>query len=253
MSQTPEAELTNPTDGPADESAPLGWEDDENQTTLFLRASMVLVAGALLLWTQHQAPVDSGSEWGKWIWVALLCNLILPLGIVWLFFAQVLSHLDWLKDQKYNAWSYGWSFGDWKRHLKIAGIIFALMLPLLWYYSHVPEVRAYYVDYFPPVETTRALLMLLATTLLYMLCWEWFFRGFLLFGLAQGYGFIFAILLQAGLFGMAHWGKPREEMISSFAGGAILGILCWREKSFAPAFYAHALIHLAWILLIFYS
>ena len=249
MSQTPEIEVPNPDSLPA----PASWEDDETGSTLFLRASVALVSGALLLWTQHFAPIDSGKDWSRWIWAAILCNLVFPLGIVWLFFGQGLRHYDWLKDQKYNAWNYGWDFKNWKCHAKIALIIFVLMLPFLWYYAHVPEVRAYYLNYFPPTRSTPALLFLLATTLVYMLCWEWFFRGFLLFGMAQGFGFIFTIALQAALFGAAHWGKPREEMISSFLGGAILGVLCWREKSFAPAFYAHALIHLAWIFLIFYS
>src|SRR5690606_31476034 len=124
-------------------------------------------------------------------------------------------------------------------------------LPLLWFYARVPEVRAFYNDFYPADQSTLALLWLLVSTVLYMLCWEWFFRGFLLFGMAQGFGFIVAILLQAALFGAAHWGKPPLEMYASFAGGAILGVLCWREKSFAPAFYAHALIHIAWIFFIF--
>lgn len=249
MSKSPPVELQNPVTEPA----PASWEDDETGSTLFLRASVALASGALLLWTQHQAPIDSSADWSRWIWASVICNLILPLGVIWLFFGQGLSRLEWLKDQKYNAWSCGWNFKDWKRHAKIALVIFAAMLPFLWYYAHVAEVRAYYLNYFPPVGSTPALLGLLATTLVYMLCWEWFFRGFLLFGMAQGFGWMAAIFLQAALFGLAHWGKPPLEMYSSFVGGAVLGVLCWREKSFAPAFYAHALIHLAWILLIFYS
>ena len=249
MSQSPETEpeiLDS-------EAAPVSWEDDENSATLFLRAAFALVAGALLIWTQRNADIDSSENWGRWIWASIICNLLLPLGIIWLFFGQGLSRPQWLKDQKYNAWNYGWDFQNWKRHGKIALLIFALMLPLLWFYARVPEVRAYYEAFYPAKGSTPSLLVLLATTIIYMLCWEWFFRGFLLFGMAQGFGFILSIIFQAALFGLAHWGKPREEMISSFIGGAILGIICWREKSFAPAFYAHALIHVAWIFFVFYG
>ena len=204
-----------------------------------------------MLWTQRHAPIEASENWNRWIWAAVLCNLVLPLGLIWLLFGQGLSHLDWLRHQKHNAWNYGWNFRDWKKHAKIAGAIFLVMLPFLWWQSRVPEVRAYYHDFYPPAGSTPALLALLASSVLYMLCWEWFFRGFLIFGLAQGFGFLVAIVLQAAIFGAAHWGKPPLEMYSSFAGGVVLGVLCWREKSFAPAFYAHALIHIAWILLIF--
>ncbi len=237
------------------DSAPASWEDDETRASLFLRAAIVLVAAAFLLWTQRTVPFKAGEEWTRWIWATIICNLILPLGLIWLLFGQGLSHLDWLKNQKHNAWNFGWNLGlkgrDWKKHLQIAGVIFLVMLPLLWWQSRVPEVRAYYQDFYPQVGSTPALLALIATSVLYMLCWEWFFRGFLLFGMAQGFGFFVAIALQAALFGAAHWGKPPLELYSSFAGGLVLGVLCWREKSFAPAFYAHALIHVAWILLIF--
>ena len=40
------------------------------------------------------------------------------------------------------------------------------------------------------------------------------------------------------MFGAAHLGKPQPEMIGALVGGAILGTLAWRQKSFATAFYA---------------
>ena len=250
MSETLAEALDEALKKPDSEPELVSWEDDETSGTLFLRAGSTLACGALLLWAQRSAPIAPGTDWGRWIWAAVLCNLLLPLGVVWLFFAQSLTHLAWLKDQKYNAWSYGWNFAGWKRHLKITFVCLIVMLPLMLYYVQVPGVRNYYLNYFPLVGSTPALFRLLATTALYMLCWEWFFRGFLLFGMAQGFGFVLAIALQAGLFGLAHWNKPPLEMYSSFVGGALLGVLCWREKSFAPAFYIHALIHLLWIVII---
>ncbi len=91
---------------------------------------------------------------------------------------------------------------------------------------------------------------MLSTLILYMFCWEWFFRGFALFGMAQGLGFIAAIALQAVIFGFAHMGKPPVEMWSAFVGGLVLGSLAWREKSFFPAFLIHALIHVSWAILV---
>lgn len=72
---------------------------------------------------------------------------------------------------------------------------------------------------------------------MYLFCWEFFFRGYLLFGLQRSLGSVVAVILQAIAFGLLHWGKP--EMIPSFAGGVILGILALNAKSFVPAFVLH--------------
>jgi membrane protease YdiL (CAAX protease family) len=252
FSSTATAKSTLVNGEPAVETAAASWEDDENRATLLLRSLVTLFAGAYLLWAQNRTGLSTSSQWPQWIWTSVICNFVLPLGIVWFFFGQGLSRLDWLNDQKYNAWNYGFSFRAWRCHLRIAIIITALLLPFMIYFSRQGEIRNFYHGYFPPAESTLAVAGLLASLVVYMFCWEWFFRGFLLFGMAQGLGPFVSIVLQALLFGAAHIGKPPEEMYSSFAGGALLGWICWREKSFAPAFYAHALIHVIWALLVRY-
>lgn len=226
------------------------WEDDETVATALLRAAFVLVSGGLLAWAQWSAPIIPGQEWGRWVTTSLLFNLVLPVGLIWFFLAQGLTHQSWLKKQKNNAWNYGWNYSDWRAHLKLALWAWAIMLPLLWYFSGQALVKASYASYLPEVNGPGGWLFLLSTTVLYMFCWEFFFRGYLLFGLGQGVGCFLAILLQAGMFGLTHSGKPPVEMVSSFVGGLILGGVCWRHKSFLPAFYAHALIHLTWIVLL---
>ena len=72
---------------------------------------------------------------------------------------------------------------------------------------------------------------------MYLFCWEFFFRGYLLFGLQKSVGSIAAVIVQAAAFGLLHYGKP--EMIPSFAGGIILGIVALRAKSFFPCFVLH--------------
>ena len=231
------------------------WEDDENANTLFLRSLFALVAGAFLLWAQWRAPAfwensSVAANWGRWVASSVVSNFVLPLGIVWFFFAQSLRHHDWLKNQKHNAWNYGWNFQNWKFHLKIAGACVLVALPFLWFFSRDPALREAYVFLLPPKNSPRELVFLVSTLVLYMFCWEWFFRGFLLFGLAQGFGAVPAIGIQAILFGLSHFGKPPIEVAGAFAGGLILGALCWREKSFFPAFLIHAAIHVAWAVLI---
>ena len=72
---------------------------------------------------------------------------------------------------------------------------------------------------------------------LYLFCWEFFYRGYLLFGLQRSLGSAAAVILQAVAFGLLHWGKP--EMIPSFGAGIILGILALYAKSFVPGFALH--------------
>ncbi len=226
------------------------WGEGENQFTRVGRAALTLLSGGFLAWTQNTARVDTVTRWNDWIWLSVLANFLIPAGIVWLFFAQGLRSLPWLSDARLNAWNYGnnWQF---RRHAIIALLAFALMAIPMWFASRDPGTQAFYRQgYFPPINDTHALLWLLGTIVIYMACWEWFFRGFLLFGIAQGFGPIAAVGLQTIVFGLAHAGKPPLEMWSSFGGGLILGILCWREKSFVPAFFIHALIHVAWAIMV---
>ena len=85
----------------------------------------------------------------------------------------------------------------------------------------------------------------------YMFCWEFFFRGFLLFGLQKSrLGAWGAVILQAITFTLLHWypdptaSKPLAEVASALPGGIILGILALRTRSFVYGFLAHWAISL---------
>jgi membrane protease YdiL (CAAX protease family) len=85
----------------------------------------------------------------------------------------------------------------------------------------------------------------------YMFCWEFFFRGFLLFGLQKSrLGAVGAVVVQAVLFALLHWSyvpgasKPPIEVLSALPGGIVLGILALRTRSFLYGFLAHWAISL---------
>lgn len=84
---------------------------------------------------------------------------------------------------------------------------------------------------------------------LYMFCWEFFFRGYLLFGLAKTIKWP-AVIVQAIPFALLHLGKPASEVIMSFPAGIILGILALRAKSFVPAFALHWAASIAFDILV---
>lgn len=230
------------------------WEDDETGATFVLRAMATLLCGSFLAWSQYFAGINTTLEWKRWIQMSLVSNLVFPLGIIWFFFGQGIVHLDWLKDQRSNAWNYGWNFSNWRRHLKWSLLFSGVMLIIMAIFRFTPQgtiaAASYRNGYLPPVTGAGTVVMLLAAIILYMFCWEFFFRGFMLFGMAQGFGPVLAIILQAVIFGAAHHGKPPAEEISSYFGGAILGWYCWKEKSFAPAFYTHGAVHVLWLIFV---
>jgi membrane protease YdiL (CAAX protease family) len=66
---------------------------------------------------------------------------------------------------------------------------------------------------------------------MYYIGWEFFFRGFILFGLRERVGDIFAVLIQTLPSVIAHIGRPESEMISSILAGVVFGFLILKSKS----------------------
>ncbi|MFQ5612590.1 MAG: type II CAAX prenyl endopeptidase Rce1 family protein [Anaerolineae bacterium] len=71
-----------------------------------------------------------------------------------------------------------------------------------------------------------------------MFAWEFFFRGFVLFGLLDEFG-RWAVPLHAGLFMIAHLGKPEIETYTSLVGGLLLGWAVLRAQGFWPGWIIH--------------
>ncbi|MBN1785495.1 MAG: CPBP family intramembrane metalloprotease, partial [Candidatus Methanofastidiosa archaeon] len=72
---------------------------------------------------------------------------------------------------------------------------------------------------------------------LLMLSTEFFYRGFMLFGLDRlGKG---AILVQAIPYAYVHLGKPMLEVYYSFFAGIVFGYIDWESKSILPSFLLH--------------
>jgi len=127
---------------------------------------------------------------------------------------------------------YGIQIGDYK-----IGIFFTLtscfvMTLLMLVIAPTSDFRAYYggnVDQFWVVVQNYGL---------DLLGWEFLFRGFLIFALLPVCG-PYAIFLQAVPFTIAHIGKPEIETYSCIFGGAFLGWLAWRTRSFLYPFIIH--------------
>jgi membrane protease YdiL (CAAX protease family) len=136
---------------------------------------------------------------------------------------------------------FGFSLGDWRQGLKWTGILIALSLPILLLVARLPGMTAYYDRYPGAVRT------LIPTAALDLIGWEFFFRGFLLFGLMRLMGPT-AVVAQAVPFALAHIGKPEIEAWSTIFGGTVFGWLAWKSRSFVYPFLLHWFIYTATVL-----
>jgi membrane protease YdiL (CAAX protease family) len=75
---------------------------------------------------------------------------------------------------------------------------------------------------------------------------EFMYRGYLLFGLKEKFqeG---SILLQMVPFVLLHFGKPELETVSTIITGILFGYVCYRGKSFWPAFIIHLFINIFFV------
>lgn len=157
-------------------------------------------------------------------------------GLLWV---PMLSIFFLIREQ---ADDYGFGPGDSRRVWLWVVVLAALALigeaiVARWslYQSYYPMYRQFGMDS-PTGVALSTFIYFELTYGMYLFCWEFFFRGYLLFGLSRSFG-AFAVVLQAIPFGIMHWGKP--EFVLSFAGGLILGALAYRARSFLPAFVLH--------------
>ena len=151
---------------------------------------------------------------------------IIPLIIVVLVFRQKPS-------------DYGFRLGDWRMGLRITLIAWGIALPILIVAGQSPDVQTYYVAYFKtPVDV-------ILTAVIELFGWEFFFRGFLLWTLAEIAGPGAAVVLQAVPFAIIHVRKPYLETASTIFGGIAFGWVAWRTRSFLWPFLIHFFISTA--------
>ena len=158
----------------------------------------------------------------------LLLYLAVPLAIILLIFRE-------------QPLRYGLAPGRWREGVAWTAGGLVLMMGTAWLLARLPEFRTYYAGYYAArdpgaqaVYTWRSL----GLSGLQMFAWEFLFRGFLLFALADLFG-PYAIWIQAVPFALAHFGKPELETYLSIPGGVLSGWIAYRVGSFYPAWLIH--------------
>ncbi|NUQ70653.1 MAG: CPBP family intramembrane metalloprotease [Chthonomonadales bacterium] len=223
------------------EAAPAitGSEETHNEARRRnLRASVatLIVSGAvvsfLTVYNMQPCPVwsmDRGCftarSWEEYLVVNLVGLLLLPF--------LTMFALPREGPHQYGLWRP--RPDEWRLTLSL----YALMLVPLLVAARQSDFMAYYPLQQQAAYSWPYLLYYETSYGLYMLGWEFFYRGFMTFGLARFFGAWPALLLQAIAFGIMHIGKPTPEVIGSFFAAMVLGWLALRARSFYPAFVLH--------------
>lgn len=161
-----------------------------------------------------------------------------------LFFYLVLPLLVILVILRESPAQYGFRLGDWKAGLALTAAAILGITIVIPFVSHLQAFRDYYAPTIP-----QRILPLVSNTLIELVGWEFFFRGFLLFALYRVAG-PHAIWLQAVPFTLAHFGKPELETLSCIFGGAAFGYVAWRTNSFLYPLLIHTYLAVMIVLLV---
>lgn len=134
--------------------------------------------------------------------------------------------------------NFGFRIGDFKTGIFFSIIFLIVLIPFLWIFS----ADSVFIAKYPHLQSVRTdwslFLIYEAGMFLYMFSWEFIWRGFMLFGLEEKFGY-YSVLIQMVPFVILHNGKPEIETFSAIAGGIALGILALRTRSFYYGFITH--------------
>lgn len=164
------------------------------------------------------------SVWNSWF------SSLLYLGVL-----PILTILILLRK---NPLDFGLRIGNYKIWLVYVCTFLIIALPILYITSELSSVREYYSG------EDFDLLTYSLEILIYMLGWEFIFRGFLLFGLKEKFkeG---SILIQLIPFTLLHLGKPEIETLSCVITGLLWGYIAYRGNSFWPAYVMHIIVNIS--------
>ena len=214
-----------------------GWER---------QATVILLASALLL-TLHRyysrrsffkrhfaeyfgnGPLAESYPYYYWFLITAFTLLLVPALVAKFGTKEKLS-------------DYGIQLGNQKLGWRVTGITWILMIPVV-----VLAVIVY-----PPFVAKYPLCKVVASSWqaflpyqlaygVYMFSWEFFFRGFMLFGLERKFG-NYSILIQTIPFAVMHYSKPLPEALGSIIAGVLLGVLALETRSFIYGAAIHWLV-----------
>ncbi len=138
-----------------------------------------------------------------------------------------------------NPLDFGLRIGEYRVWIPYVIAFLIIAVPVLYFTSDMSSVQGYYRTHRSFDFMKYALQMAV-----YMLGWEFLFRGYMLFGLKDKFreG---SIIIQMIPFALLHIGKPEIETISTIFTGLLWGYISYRGKSFWPAYIMHMVVNLS--------
>jgi membrane protease YdiL (CAAX protease family) len=215
----------------------------QNIKTMEFKPAFILISAAVIQVISYYYTSRRFFRWNLSSYIAddILSNFYEH--IYWLtseFLSQfVLPMLLILFVLKEKPRDYGMRFGDARIGLKIVGVFLAVMIPILWFVSSLESFSSAYPQCLLVRTDWRLFIIYELCFILYMTGWEFIWRGYVLFGLKEKFGY-YAILIQMIPFTILHNGKPELETFSAIIAGIALGILAWRTNSFWYCVLTHS-------------
>ena len=210
------------------------------------QATVILLASALLLtlhryysrrsiFNRHFAeyfdggPLAASYPYYYWFLTTAITLLLVPAVVAKFGTREGLNH-------------YGFRLGNQRLGWSVTGVAWILMIPVV-----ILAVIVY-----PPFLVKYPLSKVVAGSWqtflpyqlaygVYMFSWEFFFRGFMLFGLERKFG-NYSILIQTIPFAVMHYSKPLPEALSSIIAGVLLGVLAFETRTFLYGAAIHWLV-----------
>ena len=214
-----------------------GWEQ---------QATLILLASALLL-TLHRAY--SRTRFFRMYFATFFENLPLPESHPYYYWFLTtgltlfcLPALVAKSGTKMPIRDYGLRLGNQKLGWSVTGAAWIVMIPVV-----IGAVLVYpsFREKYPLCKAVdanwQAFLLYQLAYGVYMFAWEFFFRGFMLFGLERRFG-NYTILIQTIPFAVLHYSKPMPEAIGSIFAGVLLGTLALETRSFLYGAAIHWLV-----------
>jgi membrane protease YdiL (CAAX protease family) len=159
---------------------------------------------------------------------AVVLLFLIPMGICW-------------AAEGWKPTELGFRVKGIRREFLLVVALWAAFIPVIWLASGAEAFQRTYPR-LGAAETDASLFVAYqGFYLVKWAAWEFFFRGFILFGFKKDFG-TKAVLVSCIPYALVHVGKPELEMFSAFLGGLVLCAIALKSKSIWPGVFLHSMV-----------